>query len=108
MNRFGNPLRLIPVNRIRSARSNGTESTTSCARIAEDHKRSRACSPTLTHVRTITTLANCVQSMTVDKIANVFVIFADREFYPKPIGFFGFGGFCYFVHSLRAIDGSIV
>src|SRR5882724_11173983 len=82
---FSYPLRFIPVNGIGTTGSYCAEPATSCTGITQYHKGSCACSPAFAHIGTITTFANCMEFVTIYKITDMLIAFADRKFNPKPI-----------------------
>src|SRR6478752_6615516 len=96
-NCFGYTLGLIPINRVRTTSGYGTKTTTACACISKYHKGGGASSPTLTHIWAIATLTNCMKTMCIYKIADMFIIFPDRKFDTEPVGFFGFTFFVFYI-----------
>src|SRR5580765_7135614 len=91
INGFSYTLGLIPINWFWATSTNGTKTTTACAGISKYHEGCSAGPPTLTHIWTIATFTNSMKTVCIYKIADMFVIFANRKLDAKPIGFLGPG-----------------
>lgn len=81
-------LRLIPINCIRPSCSYSTEATASGTNITKDHKGCCTRTPALSHVWAVSTLADGMQFMGINKGSNMFVTFAYGKTNPQPIRFF--------------------
>src|SRR5579871_233345 len=85
MDSFGNTLWLVPINSFRPAGCYCTKAATARADVPKDHKCCCAFAPAFAHVRAVATFANGVKFMFVNKAADMFVIFANRQFHTKPV-----------------------
>src|SRR4249919_2234325 len=85
MNGLCYTLWFVPIKRLRTTCSHGTEATASCADISQDHECGSACAPAFAHIRAVTAFANSVKLMRIDKAPDMFIFFANGKLYTKPI-----------------------
>src|SRR6187200_1080102 len=103
MNSFGYTLRFVPINRLGTTCSYCTEATASCTYISKDHECGGACTPAFAHIGAVAAFTNSMKLMCIDKASYMFIFFADRKFYTKPIWFLlpGFRYYWKFCHHAK-------
>ena len=81
---FGDAGWFAKVQFSRTACLNGAEAAGARANISENHDRRRSSRPAFAHIRALRTLANSVQVVRVDDLADLFVFGTCREFGAQP------------------------
>src|SRR4029078_12988126 len=71
-----------------------TEAATPGTNISQYHECGSAFAPAFTHIGTVATFTDRMELMCINKATDMLIIFTDREFHTKPIGFISFYGFC--------------
>ena len=89
--RFRDTAWLVFIIFIGTPRLHGTEGARTRTHIAKDHEGSRAGAPAFAHVGAIAALADGVEVVGIDEMADLFVLFTDRQLYAKPVRFAGAG-----------------
>ncbi len=80
VNRFGDALWLIPIDRIGAPRGYRAETAAAGADVPQDHERRRACPPAFAHIRAVAAFANGMEFMRVNQTTHMLITFADGEF----------------------------
>jgi hypothetical protein len=82
---FSHTARLVFIIFWGSACFYGTERTTTCADIAENHERCGSCTPAFSHIGAVAALTDGMQVILIYQSPYIFILFSNREFYPEPI-----------------------